>query len=79
MENAEWAARGKRKQKHAEREVKMKKKKSQKEQLDVDGNDAALFLHTETAKLFIEMYLLQIRLIRKLVNIQISQHNLIHL
>lgn len=50
MENADWAARGKRKQKHAERDVKMKKKKSQKEHLDADGNDAALFLHTETAK-----------------------------
>lgn len=49
MENADWAARGKRKQKHAERDVKMKKKKS-KEQLDADGNDAALFLHIETAK-----------------------------
>eukprot|EP00066_Takifugu_rubripes_P020660 XP_011609926.1 PREDICTED: probable ATP-dependent RNA helicase DDX52 [Takifugu rubripes] len=34
MENADWAARGKRKQKHAERDVKIKKKKSQKEQLD---------------------------------------------
>lgn len=66
MENADWAARGKRKQKHAERDVKMKKKKSQKEQLDADGNNAALCLHTETA-------------IIKLVNIQISQQNLIHI
>lgn len=65
MENADRAARGKRKQKHAERDVKIKKKKSQKQHLDADGNDAALFLHTETAKLFIDMYLLQIRLIRK--------------
>lgn len=50
MENADWAARGKRKQKHAEKDAKMKRKKSQREQLDADGNDAALFLHTETAK-----------------------------
>lgn len=43
MENAHSVIRGKRKQKQVETDVKMKKKKSKRDQMDVDGNDAAVF------------------------------------
>lgn len=48
MENTDSVVRGKRKQKHVKRDVKMKKKKSKGDQMDVDGNGAAVLLHTKT-------------------------------
>lgn len=48
MENADSVVRGKRKQKNVKRDLKMKKKKSQRDQMDVDGNGAAVFLLTKT-------------------------------
>lgn len=48
MENADSVVRGKRKQKHVKRDVKMEKKKSKRDQMDVDGNGAAVFLRTKT-------------------------------
>lgn len=48
MESADSGVKGKRKLKHVKRDGKINKKKSKRDQMDVDGNSAAVFLHTKT-------------------------------